>query len=207
MHLRSSSFTPFARLDPKYAFGRHDARSHFAFSANTNPHLAWDGVPEGTRSFVVICVDHDVPSVGTDVNQEGRTVDVWLPRVPFYHWVLVDLPPSLRSIAEGAHASGVTVGGKAPGPTPDGGLQGVNDYTGWFAGNPDMGGTYAGYDGCGPPWNDERLHGYRFQVHALDVETLGLSGAFTGPDVVAAMAGHVLATAELIGLYAINPDV
>ncbi len=207
MHLRSASFTPYARLDPAYAFGRHDPASHFTFAGNRNPHLAWDDVPEGTRSFALLCVDHDVPSVGDDVNQEGRTVDLWLPRVRFYHWVLVDLPADLRTIAEGSHSDGVTVGGKPVGPSPDGGLQGANDYTNWFAGDPDMGGTYGGYDGCGPPWNDERLHGYRFQVYALDVPSLGLSGAFTGPDAVAAMEGHVLDSAELIGLYAINPSV
>lgn len=207
MHLSSTSFTPFARMDPAFAFGRHDPEAHFTFAGNRNPQLAWDGVPEGTRSFAILCVDHDVPSVGTDVNQEGRSVDVWLPRVAFYHWVLTDLPADLRSIAEGAHSDGVTVRGKAPGPTPDGGLQGQNDYTGWFAGNPDMEGIYAGYDGCGPPWNDERLHGYRFQVYALDVDSLGLDGAFTGADVLAAMQGHILGKAELIGLYAINPSV
>lgn len=207
MHLRSDSFGPYERMDPRLAFGRHDPETHFTFSANRNPHLAWSDVPEGTKSFALICVDHDVPSVGDDVNQEGKTVDVDLPRVKFYHWVLADLPSDLRSIAEASHAEGVTVGGKPPGPSPSGGLQGVNNYTSWFEGNEDMAGTYAGYDGCGPPWNDERLHGYRFQVYALDVPTLGLSGDFTGPDVERAIEGHVLAKAELIGLYAINPDV
>ena len=76
-------------------------------------------------------------------------------------------------------------------PNAPGGMRhGLNNYTDWFAGDPDMGGTYAGYDGMGPPWNDERVHGYRFQIHALDVESLGLSGAFTGPDVVEAMKGQ-----------------
>jgi Raf kinase inhibitor-like YbhB/YbcL family protein len=144
--------------------------------------------------------------VGTDVNQEGRTVSVDLPRVPFFHWVVADLPANLRSIAEGSHSEGITAKGKPAGPTPDGGLQGQNTYTGWFAGDPDMGGTYCGYDGMGPPWNDERMHGYRFRVYALDVPSLGLSGAFTGPELFSAMDGHVLARAEIIGLYAINPS-
>ncbi|MEZ4320418.1 MAG: YbhB/YbcL family Raf kinase inhibitor-like protein [Myxococcota bacterium] len=206
MFVRSDSFTPFSRLDPGLAFGQHDPASHFRFGGNRNPHLAWGDVPEGTKSFAVICVDHDVPSVGTDVNQEGRTVSVDLPRVPFFHWVLADLPASLRSIAEGSHSDSITVGGKPAGPTPDGGLQGQNDYTGWFAGDADMGGTYCGYDGMGPPWNDERMHGYRFRVYALDVPSLGLSGGFTGPQVLDAIDGHVLARAEIIGLYAINPN-
>lgn len=206
MHVRSDSFAPYAFIDEKYAFGKHDAASHFAFSDNVSPHLAWDGVPEGTRSLVVICVDNDVPTVGDDVNQEGRTVPVDLPRAPFYHWVLVDLPATLREIPEGSHAGGVTPRGKPAGPSPSGGLQGQNDYTGWFAGHPDMGGEYHGYDGMAPPWNDERVHGYRFKVFALDVPSLGLTGSFTGAEVRAAMEGHILADGEVVGLYAINPD-
>lgn len=206
MHLRSDSFRPYDILDPRLAFGRHDAETHFAFAGNRNPHLAWSGVPEGTRSFALICVDHDVPSVGDDVNQEGRTVPIDLPRAPFYHWVLVDLPSDLREIAEGSHADGVVARGKPAGASPSGGLQGSNDYTGWFDGHPDMGGTYHGYDGPAPPWNDERVHGYRFQLFALDVPTLGLSGSFSGAQVLEAVAAHTLARAELIGLYAINPD-
>lgn len=206
MHVRSDSFRPYDYLDPRLAFGRHDPVDHFAFAGNRNPHLAWEGVPEGVGSFVLICVDHDVPSVGDDVNQEGRTVPLDLPRAPFFHWVLVDLPADLREIAEGSHADGIVAGGKPAGATPHGGLQGLNDYTGWFDGHPLMGGAYHGYDGPAPPWNDERVHGYRFQLFALDVPSLGLSGDFTGAEVLAALDGHVVARAEIIGLYAINPD-
>ena len=206
MHLRSDSFAPYDVLDPRLAFGEHDPVSHFRFAGNRNPHLGWSGVPDGTRSFALICVDNDVPSVGDDVNQEGRTVPVDLPRAPFFHWVVADLPPTLRAIAEGAHSEGITPKGKAPGPTPDGGVHGSNSYTQWFAGNPDMAGDYCGYDGPAPPWNDERVHGYRFQLFALDVPSLGLAGPFDGPTLQTAMRGHVLAQAELVGLYAINPD-
>jgi hypothetical protein len=206
MHLRSDSFAPWYRIPERFAFGRHDPEQHFAFAGNVNPHLAWSGVPEETASLVVLVVDHDVPSRGDDVNQTGRTVPIDLERVPFFHWVLIDLPPDLREIPEGSHANGIVPRGKAPGPSVHGGLQGQNDYTGWFSGHPDMEGIYAGYDGPAPPWNDERIHGYRFQVHALSVPTLGLHGAFTGSDVRRAMAPHVLASAELVGLYAINPQ-
>lgn len=207
MHLRSDSFRPYDRLSASLAFGKHDPDTHFTFAGNRNPHLAWADVPEGTQSFALICVDHDVPSVGDDVNQEGKTVPVDLPRAPFYHWVLVDLPADLREIAEGSHSEGVVAKGKGPGASPDGGLVGLNNYTDWFDGDPDMGGKYHGYDGPAPPWNDERMHGYRFQLFALDVPSLGLSGSFTGPDVLDAIEAHTLAKAELIGLYAINPAV
>ena len=206
MHVRSDSFKPYATLPGPLVFAVHDAETHVSLSDNRNPHLAWSGVPEGTRSFALLCCDPDVPTVGDDVNQEGKTVPLDLPRADFFHWVLCDLPADLREIAEGSHSSGVTAKGKPPGPTPSGGLSGINDYTNWFAGDPDMAGDYGDYDGPCPPWNDERVHGYTFSVYALDVASLGLSGSFTGADVRKAMEGHVLASGSITGLYAINPD-
>lgn len=207
MHIRSDSFKPYAFLDARYALGKPDGAGKATFSSNVNPHLAWSGAPEGTRSFALLCWDPEVPSEGSKVNQEGVTVPLDLPRVDFFHWVLADLPASLREIAEGSHSEGFTARGKAPGPTPSGGLQGINDYTNWFAGDADLAGDYGGYDGPFPPWNDERVHAYRFAIYALDVPSLGLSGAFTGQDVREAMKGHVLDSAEIVGLYAIKPGV
>jgi Raf kinase inhibitor-like YbhB/YbcL family protein len=206
VHLRSDSFRPYAFMDSRLAFGRFDPETHFAFADNRNPHLQWSGAPPATRSFALVCVDNDVPTVGTDVNQEGRTVPIDLPRAPFYHWVLVDLPAGLSEIGEGTHASGVTARGKPGGASPSGGVHGLNDYTSWFDGHPEMSGQYFGYDGPAPPWNDERVHGYRFRLFALDVSTLGLSGPFTGEAAIEALTPHILAEAEIIGLYAINPD-
>ena len=74
MHLRSDSFRPYDWLDSRLAFGRIPAEGRFALGGDRNPHLAWSGVPEGTRSFALICHDPEVPSRGDDVNQEGRSV-------------------------------------------------------------------------------------------------------------------------------------
>jgi len=169
--LNSDSLTDGAVIPDRFAFGKPHPDTHFTFSDNVSPHLAWSGAPAGTRSFAVICHDPDVPSVGDDVNQEGRTVPLALPRVDFFHWVLVDVAASVTAVAEGSHAAGVVPRGKPPGAAPVG-RQGLNDYTGWFGGHPDMGGQYAGYDGPAPPWNDERLHHYHFTVYALDVAQL-----------------------------------
>ena len=68
-----------------------------------------------------------------------------------------------------------------------------------------MAGDYLGYDGPCPPWNDERLHHYHFRLFALDVETLELPVNYTLADLNAAMDGHVLAEAELVGTYSLNP--
>ncbi|MEM7247415.1 MAG: YbhB/YbcL family Raf kinase inhibitor-like protein [Acidobacteriota bacterium] len=206
MKLSSQTFDDGARIPTENAFGKPADEGHVALSDNRNPQLAWDDVPDGTRSFAVVCHDPDVPSVGDDVNQEGKTVPADLPRVDFFHWVLVDLPADLRSIEAGAHSEGVTARGKAPGPAPAG-VQGINDYTGWFAGDADMAGDYGGYDGPCPPWNDSIVHHYHFTVFALDCESLGLSGSFTGAQAREAMDGHVLGQAAIVGTYSLNPDV
>jgi Raf kinase inhibitor-like YbhB/YbcL family protein len=85
-------------------------------------------------------------------------------------------------------------------------VQGVNDFTGWFAGDADMGGEYLGYDGPCPPWNDALVHHYHFRLYALDVPSLALIEGFSVTDLRAAMASHVLDEAELIGTYSLNPD-
>lgn len=204
MKVTSSSFEQGAAIPGEFAFCVPCSENRVAMSRNRNPHLAWSEVPEGTRSFAVICHDPDVPSVGDDVNQEGKVVDLDLPRVDFYHWVLVDIPATVHAIDAGSDADGVTARGKTPGKT-DLGVTGINDYTGWFAGDGDMEGKYGGYDGPCPPWNDERLHHYVFTVYALDVESLGLDGVFSGPAALAAMQGHILARACWMGHYTLNP--
>ena len=62
MKLRSDSLAADQPIPEAHAFARPDAASWVALADNRNPHLAWDEVPEGTRSFAVICVDHDAPS-------------------------------------------------------------------------------------------------------------------------------------------------
>lgn len=205
MKLWSNSFGNGEPIPARNAFGKHDPESHFAFSDNLSPHLAWSDVPAGTRSLVLVCHDPDVPSKPDNVNKEGVTVPADLPRVDFYHWVLVDLAPDAGSIAEGAFASGITPKGKDGPAGPHGTRQGLNDYTGWFQGNADMEGRYFGYDGPAPPWNDELVHRYRFTLYATDLERLPVDGAFTGPDVLVAMNGHVLAEAAVTGTYHIYP--
>ena len=160
MKLTSSSFDDGGVIPAEYAFCAPDPKTHATLSKNQNPHLAWTEVPMGTKSFTIICHDPDVPSKGDDVNQEGRRVPASLPRVDFFHWVLVDLPASSVGVNVGEFSSSVTPRGK-PGPrAPHGARQGINDYTGWFASDKGMAGDYHGYDGPCPPWNDELLHHY-----------------------------------------------
>ncbi|GAA5232387.1 YbhB/YbcL family Raf kinase inhibitor-like protein [Verticiella sediminum] len=205
MRVWSQSFTDGQPIPPRYAFCKIDAKTRVAMADNLNPHLAWSDLPEGTKSIAVICHDPDVPSKPDDVNQEGREIPSDLPRVEFFHWVLVDLSPEHDDIDEAAFSSGVTPHGKGGPVAPMQARQGINDYTGWFANDRDMQGEYFGYDGPCPPWNDSIVHRYVFTVYALDVETLGVDGTFTGADVRAAMEGHVLGQASLTGVYTLNP--
>ncbi|MEM7141450.1 MAG: YbhB/YbcL family Raf kinase inhibitor-like protein [Actinomycetota bacterium] len=174
---------------------------------NVSPSLTWSGVPEGTRSIAISCVDPDVPSDPTDVNQEGRTVPADLSRISFAHWLLVDLPADATSLAEAAEGTGIVAQGKPVDGGALGGVRGANDFTSWFEGDEEMGGTYGGYDGPCPPWNDSIMHHYTFTVHALDIDSLGLSPGYRLADFESAIDGHVLASASVTGLYSLNPDV
>ena len=175
------------------------------FAPNRNPPLAWSEVPEGTRSFALLCVDPDVPTVPDTVGRQDCTVPLDQPRADFVHWAIADIPATVQEIAAGSCSEGFTVKGKTAPVGPAGSRQGLNDFTGWFAGNLDMAGQYLGYDGPYPPFNDERVHRYFFRLFALDVAQLDLPTPFTAADVHRAMHGHVLAEAALHGTYTLNP--
>lgn len=190
-------------IPARFAFGTLDDDANFALSDNQSPAIRWANAPEGTQSFAIITHDPDVPSVGDDVNQKGRVVAASLPRVDFFHWLVANIPADQHELSEGAASAGVTPKGKPVGDVGYGTV-GANNYTQWFAGDEDMGGTYGGYDGPCPPWNDERVHNYFFTVYALSVPSLALTGGFDGPALLDAMKGHVLASASHSGTYTLN---
>jgi len=207
MKLSCTSFGDNQAIPSTYAFCAPDPVNHVAMSDNRNPAFNWDGVPAGTKSLVLICHDPDVPSKPDDVNQEGRVVPSDLPRVDFYHWVLIDLPPTMAAIGEGDFSNGITARGKDGPGAPGSPRQGLNNYTDWFAGDADMEGKYHGYDGPCPPWNDSIVHHYVFTLYALDIECCPVAGAFGGPEVLAVIGPHILAQASVTGTYSLNPDV
>jgi Raf kinase inhibitor-like YbhB/YbcL family protein len=208
MKLWSDSWVNGERIPTRFSAGKPDGQGAATFSDNLNPHFAWSEVPAGTRSLALICHDFDVPSKGDDVNKPDREVPADLPRVDFFHWVLVDVPAACTSIAEGAFSRGFTARGK-PGPgvsVPgfDGARHGINDYTNWFASNADMSGEYYGYDGPFPPFNDSLVHHYVFTLYALKVARAPLEGRFDGADARRAVHPHVLAEATHSGTYTLN---
>ena len=188
------------RLPDKAAFCPPDASG----AKNVNPEVTWSPGPEGTRAYALVMTDPDVPKDLGLINKPATVIADGEPRMTIHHWVLADIPASVTAIPEGADSDGVTPHGKPVGETPHG-LRGANAFTGFFAGNADMAGTYGGYDGPCPPMNDARPHHYTINVYALDTPTLGLTGAFDGPALEAAVKGHVLAEGEAVATYALNP--
>ncbi|MEW5765944.1 MAG: YbhB/YbcL family Raf kinase inhibitor-like protein [Acidobacteriota bacterium] len=93
------------------------------------------------------------------------------------HWVIYNIPGSATGLAEGLAAAE---------RLPDGSLQGVNSW------------GRIGYGGpCPPPG---KAHRYYFRLFALDAP-LALGAGATKAQVLAAMKGHTLATAEMMGTY------
>ncbi len=206
MKLFSQNLKDGESIPARYAMGKIDPGAHAVPSENVSPHLAWSDVPAGTRSLALLVCDVDAPARKDDANQEGKVIYEDYPRTDFYHWVMVDLSPDASPLREGEFSTGITAKGK-PGPAgPRGTRQGLNSYTGWFEGEPDMEGEYHGYDGPWPPFNDERVHRYRFTLYAVDLEKVPVDARFTGAEVLKAIGGHVLAEASFTGTYTLNPE-
>jgi Raf kinase inhibitor-like YbhB/YbcL family protein len=97
------------------------------------------------------------------------------PKMTWVHWVLYGIPPDARSLPEGV----------ASGDLPPGTREGLNDW------------KRTGYGGPCPPIG---RHRYFHKLYALDVALPDLATP-TKTDVEAAMKGHVLAEATLMGTY------
>lgn len=202
MQLKSNSIVDGAAIAAEFALGKPG--EPVTLAANRSPHLAWSDAPEGTRSFVLSCIDVDVPTRPDDVNQADREVPPDLPRGEFVHWLMIDIPVECGELSAGSCSEGVVPHGKQEPFGPPGARQARNDYSGWFAGDPDMAGDWFGYDGPCPPWNDSLVHHYRFLIQAVDLARLPVADDFDLAAVRAALAGHVLAEAELTGTYTLN---
>lgn len=99
------------------------------------------------------------------------------PAGTWVHWVLYDLPGETRELQEGIPRTEILASGAKQG---DGDSRKV------------------GYDGPCPPAG--KPHRYFFKVYALN-GTPALPPKATKADLLVAMNGHVLAEAEVVGLY------
>jgi hypothetical protein len=144
---------------PAFEEGKPIPVAYTCDGKDVSPPLNWEGAPEGTRSFALICDDPDAP-MGT-----------WV------HWVLFNIPADSTSLPEGVPTDA---------KLPDGARQGLSDF------------GRTGYGGPCPPRG--KPHRYFFKLYALDT-VLELEGNIRKADLERAMAGHVLAQAQLMGTY------
>lgn len=204
--VKATGITEEGLIEPNYAFCIAAQQGHMQEGPNRSIGLEWSAGPPGTLSYAILAVDRDVPADFTYAGKEGHVIAADAKRRDFYHWVLIDIPSDRTILPEGLDSQGVAKTGKSETQMPYG-QRGSNDYAGYFASDPARQGIYAGYDGPCPPWNDERIHRYAFQVYALNVSKLGIGGRITGPDALKAMEGHVLAKGEVVGQYTLNPSL
>ena len=181
----------------KFAYCVADGKGATRDAENISPEINWSGAPNETKSYVVIVVDKDVPASFESANKPDKVIPLKFPRQNFYHWVLVDIPPNVTGLFEGKGSNGITQGGKPVGKV-EYGINGQNDYVNVYPG------TFGGYDGPCPPWNDERQHRYHFIVYALDIPSLELPNPIRGKQAEAVMGGHILAKGEVMGTYSTN---
>lgn len=101
MELHSSSFDDDGTIDRKY--GKK--------TDNISPQLSWSGVPDGTSSFVLTCVDLHPIARG------------------YVHWVVTGIPADVTELPENAAATGLPDGATESqayaGPFPP---SGTHDY-------------------------------------------------------------------------------
>jgi Raf kinase inhibitor-like YbhB/YbcL family protein len=95
MTLASPALKPDGQIPSKYT----------CEGANISPPLAWDGVPEGTKSLVLIIDDPDAP-------------DPKAPQMVWVHWVVYNIPPDTKGLPENASNAGL----------PEGTELGLNDF-------------------------------------------------------------------------------
>mgnify|MGYP003460912157 FL=1 len=99
----------------------------------------------------------------------------------WWHWTVFDIPVGTSSLASGA-------GDVNKGLLPAGALQGQTDF------------GVVGYGGpCPPPGHGP--HQYLITIHALDIETLGLTTSASAPMVGFTVNQHTLAKATIVFYY------
>ncbi|MER3424119.1 MAG: YbhB/YbcL family Raf kinase inhibitor-like protein [Nitrospiraceae bacterium] len=148
MKLMSSAFQQGKMIPQQYTCDGSDI----------SPPLTWSDPPQGTQSFALIADDPDAP------------------RGTWVHWVVWNIPATVRSLEESVpRQESLATGAK----------QGMTDF------------KKIGYGGPCPP---SGTHRYFFKLYALDA-MLNLPTGTTKAELEKAMQGHILGQAELMGTY------
>jgi hypothetical protein len=150
MKIASSSFAPENPIPSR----------HTCEGPDVSPQLSWSNIPAAAKSLALIVDDPDAP-------------DPAAPTRTWTHWVVYNIPPDVRSLAEAAQHA------------PKGAEDGVNDW------------NSTGYRGPCPPIGRHRCY---FRLFALSKRLDGLERP-TSKQLQAAMAPYVIDRAKLMGTY------
>jgi Raf kinase inhibitor-like YbhB/YbcL family protein len=82
---------PFTLSTPAFKEGESIPSKYTCDGDNVSPELHFENVPEGTKSFVLVMDDPDIP----DSVKTARGIEV------FDHWVLYNIPGTTKGLAEG----------------------------------------------------------------------------------------------------------
>jgi Raf kinase inhibitor-like YbhB/YbcL family protein len=132
---------------------------------NVSPSVHWRNPPAGTLSFAVLVHDPDAPTGGAG----------------FWHWLIIDIPANVTSLAKGAGEPQGTL-------LPSACRQLTNDY------------GEVGWGGPCPPVGDPP-HRYNFTVYALKVAKLDLPANATASAAGFLINANALAKASFMGTY------
>jgi Raf kinase inhibitor-like YbhB/YbcL family protein len=161
---------PFTLGSP--AFDDGDAiPDRYVEASQVSPPLAWDGAPEGVRSYALTVTDPDVPD------------ELGFPRT-FAHWLVADIPANVPELVEGAS--------RAP-TLPRGAREFASDFV-----TLRIPGYGRGYGG---PWPPDSAHRYVFTLYALKTDRIELDDAADYVEFVRAVLPATITTATLVGVY------
>ncbi|KAH7514665.1 uncharacterized protein LOC107431250 [Ziziphus jujuba] len=134
---------------------------------NISPPLEWYNLPPGTKTLALVVQDLDAPE------PDG-------PIVPWTHWVVVNIPATVKRLPEGFSGKEEELGG---------------EYAGIKEGNNDW--KVPGWRGPVLP-----VHGHRFEfkLYALDDE-IDVGNKVTKEKLLEAIEGHVLGEAVLMAIF------
>ena len=96
---------PLSLTSSAFSHGGEIPKRYTCEGSDVSPPLQWSGVPEGTKSLVLVVDDPDAP-------------DPRAPRMTWVHWVLYNLPPDVVELPEAVAAEAL----------PAGSEHGLNDW-------------------------------------------------------------------------------
>jgi Raf kinase inhibitor-like YbhB/YbcL family protein len=131
---------------------------------NVSPELHWSYVPARTKSYAITMYDPDAP-----------TGSGW------WHWLVFDLPSSVKEIASNAGKSSLNL-------MPKEAIQSITDFKAYGFGGP-----------CPPKGHG--IHQYIITIYALDVDKLGLDKDANPATVGFYLHSHTIEKASLVVYY------